>query len=289
MSKKINNDHIVIYKYFSYKEYLQDYFDYAKKNIKNFSHRTFLQKVGISSSSFMLKIFNEEQRLQEKHIDGFVKAIELSEKESTYFSALVTFNNTKSSTKRHQALQSMLKIRKEFSEFVISDEKLRIFSKWYYPIIRELAVLIDFKEDYNLLGRYVIPRLNAAQAKGAVKFLVAQGFLKAKKGKYLRVDPILTTGDDVLSTILTEYHKNNLNMNIEDFDLFDMKDRDMSSLVLSISYENYLKIKNEIRVFRKKLLSMAMNDQKAEKVCYVGFQLVPRSKNVYEKIRNSGE
>lgn len=283
LSKKMNKDYIIVYKYFNYREYLQDYFEYAKNNINFFSHRTFLQKVDIPSSSFMLKIFNEEQKLQEKHVLKFAQALELNEKEASYFSALVVFNNTKSTVKRHSALQSMMKIRRGFPEFVISDEKLKIFSKWYYPVIRELAVHIDFKKDFNYLGRHVIPRLNAAQAKGAVKFLIAHGFLKEKKDKYVRVDPVLSTGDNVLSTILTEYHKNNLSMNIEDFDLFEMEDRDISSLVLSISEKNYLKIKDEIRDFRKKLLAMALDDKKPEKVCYVGFQLVPRSKNICRK------
>lgn len=287
MDKKEAKNDFTIFKYFNYRDFLQDYFKNAKKNNTSFSHRAFLKKVDIPSSSFMLKIFNQEQRLQEKHVLKFCEALNLNEKEKEYFSALVIFNNTKSNTKRHEALQNMLKIRKGFSEFVISDEKLKIFSKWYYPVIRELVVHLDFKEDYNLLGRMVIPRLNSVQAKGAVKFLINHGFLLKKDNKYSRTDPILTTGDNVLSTILTEYHKHNLSMNIDDFDLFEMDDRDMSSLVLSISEENFLNIKDEIRTFRKKLLSMALHDKNPEKICYVGFQLVPRSKNINLKDKNN--
>lgn len=271
---------IVPFDYFNYREYLSDYFEYSKKTQKYFSHRLFLKKAGIPSPSFLLKIFNGQQRLVEKHIIPFSKALSLSDKETVYFTALVIFNNTKSAKKRYDSLLVMMKIRKGFPQYVISDERLKIFSKWYYPIVRELAVIVDFKEDYNKLGRLVVPRLNAAQARGAVKFLINNGFLNRKPGGFVRVEPVLSTGDDVISTILTEYHKNNLAMNVEDFDLFEIDERDISSLVLSVSENNFNLIREEIRLFRQKLLSIAVDDPEAEKVCYVGFQLVPRSKSL---------
>lgn len=266
-----------IYFHLNYREMLAEYYEY-RKSVGRYSHRQFLADAGIKGSAFLTKVINGKQKLSLKTVPNIAQALNLSKGEVGYLTTMIKFCNEEKSEYRAQYLATLLQKRSRFPDLKLSDKKLKFYQKWYYPVIRELATLIDFKENYHLLGRMAIPRLNGDQAQGAVRFLVENGFLEKTENGYVQVDPILSTGDDVLSTFVANYHKSNLELNIDDVDRFEMKDRDVSSLVMAVSDENYSRIKEEIRLFRKRLLAIAEEQQIHEKVCHVGFQLVPRSR-----------
>ncbi len=269
-----------IYFHLNYREMLADYYE-CRKAAGKYSHRQFLAEAGIKGSAFLTKVINGKQKLSLKMVPNLAQALSLTKGEIGYLTTMIKFCNEEKSELRAQYLATLLHKRSRFPHLKLSDKKLKFYQKWYYPVIRELAPLIDFQENYHLLGRMAIPRLNGDQAQGAVKFLVENGFLsKMIDGRYKQVDPILSTGDEVLSTFVANYHKSNLELNIDDVDRFDMGERDISSVVMAVSDENYLRIKEEISLFRKRLLAIAEEEQIHEKVCHVGFQLVPRSKDL---------
>jgi uncharacterized protein (TIGR02147 family) len=89
---------------------------------------------------------------------------------------------------------------------------------------------------------------------------------------------VISSGDEVRSTVLRNYHRQTLAQSIEALDKPDLENRDVSSLTLSVSRKTYFAIKKEIQEFRKRLLVMAREDAGPEMVCLAGFQLIPRSK-----------
>jgi len=269
-----------IYFHLNYREMLADYYTY-RRSVGRYSHRQFLADADIKGSAFLTKVINGKQKISMKLVPNIAKAIGLSKGEISYLTLMVRFCNEDRSEYRAEHLNAMLQKRSKFPDMKLSDKKLKFYQKWYYPVIRELAPLIDFQENYHLLGRMVIPRLNGDQAFGAIRFLVENGFLtKNEENRFVQVDPILSTGDEVLSTFVANYHKNNLEINVEDVDRFLPEFRDISSLVVAVSDENYTRIKDEIRLFRKRILAIAEETQEHTKVCFVGLQLVPRTRNL---------
>jgi uncharacterized protein (TIGR02147 family) len=89
---------------------------------------------------------------------------------------------------------------------------------------------------------------------------------------------LISSGDEVQSTILRNYHRRTLGQSMEALNTVNLENRDISSLTLSVSRKTYFAIKKEIQVFRKRLLVMAKEDTGPEMVCLAGFQLIPRSK-----------
>jgi len=272
--KKLN-----IYNYFDYRDYLEEYYNLQKSLDKRFSHRTFLKKAGITGSVYLYRILKGERALSAKQIPNFNQALGHNPREGRYFRLLVLFQNEKKDLLKEEYLRELLSLRQSRQEFKLEDEKLKFYSKWYYAVIRELAVCLDFKDDFKTLANHVRPRIGPDQAEGAVKYLVNNGFIKKDaKGKYAHVDPIITTGPEVNSPIVLKYHKDNLLQCAEVLDFFNEKERDISSLTMSVSRKTYKTIKEEIKSFRKRLLTLATRDENPELACLVGFQLLPRSK-----------
>lgn len=282
--KTTNKKETNIYNYFHYRDYLQAVYDWRKSHENGFSHRSFSNDAGITSPNYLHRVLKGERTLSEEYCEKFCTALRLQGNEKSYFLALVKFNNESDVTQKEVMLRNLLSLRYRQGIHRINDKKLQFFNKWYYPLIRELAVILDFKNDYNLLARNCIPRITAQQAQNAVAYLVKNGFLRTdENGTMLRTDPIMSSGNEVSSKILRNYHKQTLTQSIESLDSIDKGNRDVSSLTLSVSRKTFNEMKKEIADFRKRLLQMAKHDENPEIVCLAGFQLIPRSECISKK------
>lgn len=279
--KEIKKSSIDIFDYFDYREYLQMEYTFRKEHQTGFSHRLFSEQAGISSPNYLFRVLKGERVLTIDYVDKFTKALKLTRNESSYFTTLVKFNNERNTCEKEKLLRTLLSLRYKRSIHRIDDKKLQFFSKWYYPVIRELAVILEWDNDFNILARHCFPRITAQQAKDAVVYLIKTEFLKQDSdGKYLRTEPVISSGDEVKSTVLRNYHRQTLAQCIDALDEVDVEERDISSLTLSVSRKTYAVIKKEIQDFRKRLLVLAREDTNPELVCLTGFQLIPRSKRV---------
>jgi uncharacterized protein (TIGR02147 family) len=283
---------INIFKYFDYLEYLNDFYSNMKSQVYGFSHRSFLKKAGIASPNYLLRVLKGQRKLSPKFVANFSHALNHSAKEAEYFRLLVFFKNEKRPEQKEKHLRGILTARYSREEFRLHDEKLKFFKSWYYPIIRELVTIVDFGNDYSLLANHVVPKLTAVQARNAVTYLEQNGFIeKDARGRFRHTDSVITTGPEVNSAIMADYHKKTIAQSAQAIDEIPSKDRDISSLTLSVSKETYQEIKKEIQEFRKRLLSLARNDKNPEMVCFAGFQLLPKSRQMVELTtgnKNSG-
>jgi uncharacterized protein (TIGR02147 family) len=269
---------VSIFNYFDYRDYLGDSYEQLKKRRYGFSYRAFSHEAGILSHNFLPRIIRRERNLSEEFIPALVRYFKLSIKESRYFQALISFNNAKKPSVKERYLKQLLTLRLVSEECRLEDKKLRFFEKWYYPVIRELVAICDFREDYNLLARHCVPRITSLQAKSAVAFLLKNGFIrKGEGGRYSVTDAIIATEPEVDSAIIPKYHRITIQQCAAAVDTVKKTDRNFSSSTLRVSTEVYEEIKKEIYHFRKRLLSMAKDCKKPEMVCFTGFQLLPRS------------
>ena len=283
--KKIN-----IFDYFDYREYLGDVYNRLRKTRYGFSYRAFSREVGISSHNFLPRILKRERNLSDEFIPLLSKYLKLSAKEEKYFQILVSFNNEHKPSKKEQYLKQLLTFRFVSDEYKIEDKKLQFFNKWYYPVVRELVVICDFQEDYNLLARSCVPRISASQAKSAVRFLVKNGFIrKGKDGRYRVTSQIISTGPEVDSAIIPKYHKTTIQQCVDAVETIRKEERSFSSSTMLVSREVYEEMKGEIYQFRKRLLAMAKDCKNPEMVCFTGFQLLPRSKVIPDDGNNAEE
>lgn len=267
--------------YFDYREYLRDWFEQGKMANPELSHRSFLDKAGIGGSTYLLRVINGDRRLSPGFVPNFTRALGLVGKDRAFFELLVQFNNRKNVDRKNELLGELLKIRKANPHYTLEDKKLRYFQKWYYPVIRDLVALVDFGEDYSLLARLLKPPIKARQAQSAVSYLLKNGFIKkASDGTYEPTEPIVATPPRVHSTVLSQFHKKNLRLNLDAYEFLPADQRAYSSVTMSVSEKTFEKVREEIHQFRQRLLAMARGDHSPERIVHVGFQLLPRTRDI---------
>ncbi len=273
-------DTINIYTYLDYREFLQDYLREKKKENPYVSHRVIQRKMGITSTGFLANIISKRSNLTIDQVVKLASIMGLNKKETRYFKTLVYFAKSKNLTEKNDFFQQLLSYRKSKIKF-LQDNELSLFKQWYYVVIRELFNFYKIKNDYYKLARMVEPNITPKQAETAVEDLKNMGLIKKdKQGYYIQVDSALSTGDEVRSLYVANYQSDMYNLGKRALKEIKASERDLSGLTLTVSDEKFKLIKEEIQSFRKRLLQIAVDDEKPNRVMRCNFQFFPVTKKV---------
>lgn len=277
VSKNKETHNLNIFMYFDYREYLKDVLEALQK--KGLSLRSIQESAGVSGSAFFSRIIDGSRPLSSANAKVIAGAWQMDEEASQYFLNLVNFGNERDVDRREALLKKLLFARSRNKEFALQDSTLKFFSKWYYPVLRDLLPLLPAGITAEKIGRMFTPALRAPQVQSGIDYLTEAGFIEIEKdGTYRVTSPIVATPPRVRSTILRKYHLKNLEINAQVYDDFTSDDRSITSVTCSLSKEGFEKVRAEIASLREKILAIAREDKSPDRVCHVGFQLVPRAK-----------
>lgn len=266
-----------VFMYFDYREYIRDVLETLQKD--GLSLRAIQESAGLSGSAFFTRILDGSRPLSTANAKTLVTAWSMGEDEAEYFMDMVKFGNERDVDRREGHLKKLLAVRSRNREYALQDSTLKFFSKWYYPVLRDLLPLVPAGTSAERIGRMFTPALRAPQVQSGIDYLVEAGFIAiGEDGKYAVTSPIVSTPPRVRSTILRKYHLKNLEINAEVYDSFTSDDRSITSVTCSLSKEGFEKVREEIAALREKILAIAREDKSPDRVCHVGFQLVPRAK-----------
>ena len=271
-----NVSKISVFMYFDYREYLRTVLENFQA--KGFSTRAIQEFSQVSGSAFFSRILDNARPLSLENAKKLTKSWKLTAKESDYFLDLVRFGNEKNIDEREIYMKKLLAARAQNQEFALQDSKLQFFSKWYYPVLRDLLPLLPAKISAAKIGAMFTPALRAPQIQSGIQYLIQAGFVTLQKnGTYKVSQPIISTPPRVRSTILRKYHLKNLEVNAQVYDAFTSDDRSITSVTCSLSRESFEKVREEIAKLREKILAISREEKNPDRVCYVGFQLVNRA------------
>lgn len=268
---------ISVFMYFDYRDYIRAVLETMQS--KGLSLRAIQENAGVSGSAFFSRILDGSRPLSIANAKNIAKSWGLSVDESDYFLDLVCFGNEKNVDVREELLRKLLAVRANNQEFALQDSSLKFFSKWYYPVLRDLLPLLPPNMPAEKIGRMFTPVLRAPQVESGIRYLMESGFVTLDENGAYRVEqPIVSTPPRVRSTILRKYHLKNLEVNSEVYDLFTSDDRSITSVTCSLSKESFEKVREEIAKLREKILALSREEKNPDRVCHVGFQLVNRAK-----------
>jgi uncharacterized protein (TIGR02147 family) len=275
--------------YTDYRKFLQDFYKEAKSVKPHFSYRTFCRKSGLKSPSIYREVTNGKRNLTLSTIGAFAKGLGLSGHDARFFENLVLFNQAKTeeTKKKHLAVLRGLRYRKPQKQIPV--HLYEFYEKWYNPVIRELAVAIEWCDDYSILAKSVVPSIKASEARASVDMMVRLGFLrKNSDGSYLQVDPDITTGPEVTSLAIRQMNRELARLGIEALDRFPPSQRDISTLVMGMPQGKLPQIKMAIADFRKKLIEIVSDAEKNDSFYTLVVEFFPIGKTAASGEKDNG-
>lgn len=271
---KASTNKLSVFDYHDYRVFLRDWFLEAKKG-RAFSHRAFAQRAGFSTSNFLMLVIQGKRNLTEESLKKCVVGLKLNKQEQDFFRNLVFFNQAQNHDDKNFYYQRLLQSKK-FSELKpIEKIQYEYYSTWYHPVVRELVTAKDFDGSPEWIAKRLSPSITPTHAAKSVNLLKELGFIKkTADGKWQQTSAIVSTGPQLTSVTVHNYHKVLLSLSHQVMDTLSMDNRDVSSLTLGVAKQRIAEIRNKIREFRQDILKMAANDS-PEDVVLLNVQFFP--------------
>jgi uncharacterized protein (TIGR02147 family) len=268
--------------YMDYREYLRDFFEQKKRELRFYSYRLFSQRAGLKSPNFLKLVIMGERNLSKQSVLKFARALGINKRETEYFENLIFFNQSKTLEEKNYFLGKLMKYREKGDPKKIEEAEYDYYTNWYNPVVRELVCAVDFNDDYKRLGNAVVPAITPAEAAGSLALLQKLKFIvRADDGKrWQKTSLSLTTGQQVRSVAVSNYHRSMISLAGDAIERFGPADRDITSVTLGVSEVTRNAIVVRLAELRRELLELAEQDTSTEQVVQVNFQVFPLSRVV---------
>jgi uncharacterized protein (TIGR02147 family) len=271
---------INITQYLDYRAYLRDWHMEAKAHCKNYSFRFFSLKAGFKAPNFLQLVMEGKRNLSEEGIKKFATGLNLNKREREYFYNLVLFNQAEIHKEKNIHYQYLLKSQKIQNIKPLEQDKYDYYSAWYHPVIRELMLNPKFNGSPEWLAKNISPVITSQMAQKSMELLVRMGFIsKTSEGQWEQPESVISTGDDVQSVAVINYHQSVLDLSKQILNQVHYEQRDVHSLTLGISKDQLPILKKKVRDFYKDILKVVCMENKPEDVVLLNIQLLPVTKN----------
>jgi uncharacterized protein (TIGR02147 family) len=275
-----------IYDYTDFREALRDFFAIKKRQNPRFSHRALAQRLGFKSSGFFSMIIKGTTSISADTIIRFANFMQLGSHEATYFELLVRYNQAQKEDVKEHLHRKLLSCR-QTSATILKEDQHAFFREWYHPVVREILDYYPYRGDYRALARMVQPAIAPEEAKKSIELLERLGLIiKNEDGSYSRTDRHITTGTGLSSQETKSFARKMLMLASDALDRAPADERTASWLTMSIAKENYPRLLDEIRSFRKRLRELSETDTDTDTVYQLNMQFFPCAKTVR---KSSGE
>jgi uncharacterized protein (TIGR02147 family) len=269
----------VIFDFMNYRDYLAEMLSYKKQENISFSMRALASKIQCNPGYFN-RILKGERNITAAHIVELGKIFRLSKKELRFFELLVAYNHAKRQSERDHNFEQLLQLKKTRVRQVGKDQ-YKLYSHWYYLVIRELLAVLPQQASLELYGREIAkilePQISYGEIRDALDHLLHMGVISRQEcGAIIPSDKFTASGDDVPQVIVNRFLLEFADLARRSIDSVPKKDRRLSTLTFSVSEKGFRKISERIDEFRQELLSMVAHDtDPLDRVYHLNLHLFP--------------
>lgn len=266
---------ISIYKYFDYRNFLVDLFNWKKSECRCFSHRNLAQHLGLKAPGHILFIMQGKRRLTIDLAERLAEYLKLSKRESDYLLNLISFNHARNPNEKQYAFERLNSLRSRTAKK--TDPSLyEFYSKWYYSVVRASLDVQKFSGDFKALAQGIRPQITQNEAKEAICVLERLGMvIKDNHGYYHPSEPVISTGDTWQSATIEQLQSQLINLGRQSLEETTKDKRDISSCTITLSDSSFKILKEKIKNFRSELMELANQENHPDRVIQCNIEAFP--------------
>lgn len=265
---------VSVFEFTDFRKYLAAHYAAEKARRPSFSYRAFARRAGFSSPNFLKLVIDGQRNIGKESVPSFARALGLSAEEGTFFADLVAFGQAATIEEKNRHFERIAASRRFRAARRIDGALFEYLSQWWSPAIREMAARPDFRDDPAWIAAELRPRIRTADAKRALRTLETLGLLvRDHKGKLVRGEPTLTTGHEVQSVAVVNYHRQMLERAAEAIEAQPSARREFAAVTVCIKAETVADLKARVQRFCEEVLERCDRDQEPEMVYQVNVQL----------------
>ena len=277
-----------IIEYTDYRKYIQDYYD-ERKRCSAFTWRDFARAAGFSSAVYLKYVCEGKKNLSLGAAGSVANAMGLAGFENTYFVLMVSYAHAKGDAAKRAAFEERCALAHAHRVRVLGNEEFDYFKSWKNPVIRELAPHMPGAKPLEM-AHACKQKISATEVSETLDFLVKANLLrKDKNGNYHQTEKSVSMGPvDAVPVAARDMQRQMGEFAVKSLDL-PLSERDMSGLTLGLTRHAYEKIRKEIAEFRRRVVSIATEEDKTEQVYRLNLQLFPMSERLDKEFEKKEE
>lgn len=265
-----------VFEYTDYRTFLRDWYEAAKRGGGSLSYRSFAQRAGLKSINFYKFVMDGVRNLTADSAAKFALGLRLNKQETEFFKKLVLYTQAKTHEEKNRRYQDLLRSRKYSQLKPIEREQYEYYATWYHPVVRELVVSKDCDGTSEWIAGRLSPAITPAQAEKSVELLEKLGFVeRTEDGRWRQASSIVSTGAELKSHIVHNYHKLVLDLTKRVIDETPVERRDVSTMTLGVVRGRVPELKRLIQNFRQEVLKAVASDTEPEEVVQLNIQMFP--------------
>jgi uncharacterized protein (TIGR02147 family) len=268
-----------IIEYTDYRKFIQDYYDERKRS-SAFTWRDFARDAGFSSAVYLKYVCEGKKNLSVGAAGSVAAAMGLAGFESTYFVLMVSYAHAKGDEAKRAAFEERCALARAHKVRVLGKEEFDYFKSWKNPVLRELAPHMPGAKPLEM-ARACKQKISAAEVSETLDFLVRAKLLKKdRSGNYRQTDKSISMGSvDAVPVAARDMQRQMGEFAVKALDL-PLSERDMSGLTLGLTRRAYERIKKELADCRRRIVTIAAEDDETEQVYRLNLQLFPMTEKL---------
>ena len=172
-----------IFDYEDYRAYLKDYYRARKAQDPAFSFGVFARRAGISSRAYVKLVMDGRRNLSADFIQRFSRGLKLTMDEAEYFQYLVLWCQERDEVSR----LGMHRLRENSGVHSLQmGERAAFLRHWANWLVLGLSRVRGFRAEPVWISRRLEGRISPSEARDALKFLRAKGYLRIRGHRLIR-------------------------------------------------------------------------------------------------------
>jgi uncharacterized protein (TIGR02147 family) len=274
-----------IYGYNDFRRFLADYQKTRGEYDPEFTKSEICKRLGIPNTRSYLNDVINGRPVSSSYAERFAKVFELNKDETRFFLVLVKYNQAENNGEKELYLEQLISLNKTPKK-ILDEKAFAFFREWHHSVIRALLDVVDFTDDYEALGKILVPPVTPKKVKESIALLKTLGLIEPdEKGRWKPSEKSITTSDGIKDDLIYYYQAQCLELARLALLKRHEQPQNVSTNIISISRQGYERIVRKIGKFRSEIRSLVHKDgEPSDGVYQLNIQLfstakIPKQKN----------
>ncbi len=279
MKEKTYSSSIAVADFLDHRKFLEAVVEDLRMQ-KVFSHRTFNRECGFGSPNFVQLVIQGKRNLSPEAATRIAQALGLNKNSMRLFLKMREMNLETDPSIRLALMQNLLQQPGFVERHEVSQTELSFYSRWYNVIVRELLQshpMLSAEE----IGRALQPPVKAEDIARSLEQMQALGFITKEATGWVVVHRQINTRNEILYHALSAFHSTMIELARESLQRFKGHEREVSSITLQLTKNEFLELREKIREFKREALAHEKTEGDAQ-VYQFNFQLFPVTRIIQE-------
>ena len=275
-------------KYLDYRIFLSDFFNGKKHasrgSIRIYSYAHFSAAADIKSPHYLQLVIEGKRNLSPDMTLKFAKALGLNKEKTKEFSLLVEFNQSSDSALRTLKLKELCdyRVNHQIQKGEIDKKLVERFPNWVSWILNSLIDQKNIKFKLDELKKVLGNKASKEEIQLAVKAIIESGEFEIDEisGTLVRKNGVSETPEEIPVALIRKIQSQLLYLGLESLHNDSPTEREIGTLTLALTKEEYEEIRFKLRQFRKQIhkdIATKRIKSKGDRVYQLNLQLFPIS------------